>query len=98
MQKKFTLIELLVVVSILGILVSVLLPSLVNAREKARQSVCVSNIRQISVMKTIYSQSNSDYLPVYRAGKGSTHNVWGKDKIGLERALGAVSKGTAPSF
>ncbi|NRA69286.1 MAG: prepilin-type N-terminal cleavage/methylation domain-containing protein, partial [Pseudobacteriovorax sp.] len=46
-DKKITLIELLVVVAILGILVSILLPALGQAREKVKRSVCKSNLRQL---------------------------------------------------
>ena len=45
--KPFSLIELLVVIAILGILMSMLIPSLKNSREIARQAVCMSNMKQI---------------------------------------------------
>ena len=48
-MKKFTLIELLVVVGIIGILVSLLLPSLSKAREKGKAAVCMSNLRQVGL-------------------------------------------------
>lgn len=51
---KFTLIELLMVIAIISTLVSLLLPSLKTARDKARESYCVNNLRQLSVMDCEY--------------------------------------------
>ncbi len=59
-NKKFTLIELLVVVAIIGILVSILLPSLKKAREKAKRIVCASNQKQIYTASVIYSKNNKN--------------------------------------
>ena len=61
-NKKFTLIELLVVVAIIGILVSILMPSLGKAREKAKRAVCLSNLRQCGLASIIYANSNNDRL------------------------------------
>lgn len=69
--KKFTLIELLVVVAIIGILASMLLPSLSRARNKAKDAVCLSNQRQIGVLIQSYTISHDDILPNHRIGTKS---------------------------
>ena len=61
MNNRFTLIELLIVVAILGILVSMLLPSLRKSREKAYQAVCGSNSKNIAKALYLYRHNNSDF-------------------------------------
>ena len=61
--KKFTLIELLVVVAIIGILASLLLPSLQSAREKGKWAVCVNNVKQIGLGLELYTNDNDDFYP-----------------------------------
>jgi len=63
MKKKFTLIELLVVVAIIGILASLLLPSLGMARKKAKESLSISNLKQIYMGVVMYSTDNDEYVP-----------------------------------
>ena len=62
-MKKFTLIELLVVVAIIGILVTLLMPSLGKARERARIVVCKSNLSQISKAVFTYAKDNRTRYP-----------------------------------
>ena len=59
----FTLIELLVVIAIIAVLASILFPVFAQAREKARQSTCMNNQRQILTAIHIYAQDNDDMLP-----------------------------------
>lgn len=59
MKKHFTLIELLVVVAIIGILASILLPSLQNARASAVSTVCLSNVRQVGAAHGLHSTDNN---------------------------------------
>ncbi|MDD7985311.1 prepilin-type N-terminal cleavage/methylation domain-containing protein [Lentisphaera marina] len=62
-NKSFTLIEVLVVIAIIGILASLLLPSLSKSRYKARLAVCTENMRQNSIALYNYADDNDQYWP-----------------------------------
>ncbi len=57
-RKGFTLIELLVVIAIIAILAAILFPVFAKAREKARQTACMSNQKQIALATTMWAQDN----------------------------------------
>lgn len=61
-MKKFTLVELLVVIAIIGILASMLLPSLQAARAKGLNAVCMSNLKQLQYGYTMYVDDNNENL------------------------------------
>jgi len=73
-SKGFTLIELLVVIAIIAILAAILFPVFSRAREKARQTTCISNQKQISLATMMYIQENDETLP------GT--DFWGEIDIG----------------
>ena len=74
----FTLIELLVVIAIIAILAAILFPVFAQAREKARAISCISNLRQIGVASSMYTQ---DFDETYPLGYTWDENngVWGGD-------------------
>jgi prepilin-type N-terminal cleavage/methylation domain-containing protein/prepilin-type processing-associated H-X9-DG protein len=73
MRRGFTLIELLVVIAIIAILAAILFPVFARAREKARSSACLSNVKQISLGIQMYVQDYDELLPPYRQGSSSIY-------------------------
>lgn len=60
--RAFTLIELLVVIAIIAILAAILFPVFAQSREKARQIICVSNLRQLGTAQAMYAQDYDETL------------------------------------
>ncbi len=69
MRRGFTLIELLVVIAIIAILAAILFPVFARAREKARQTVCVSNMKQQGLAVAMYTSDYDEMYPPARYWK-----------------------------
>jgi prepilin-type N-terminal cleavage/methylation domain-containing protein/prepilin-type processing-associated H-X9-DG protein len=63
-KRGFTLIELLVVIAIIAILAAILFPVFAQAREKARQASCISNLKQIGLAAMMYGQDYDEEAPM----------------------------------
>lgn len=72
-RRAFTLIELLVVIAIISVLAAILFPVFAKAREKARQTACVSNLKQVGLGVLQYLQDFDENYPVsfYQAADGT---------------------------
>lgn len=73
--RAFTLIELLVVIAIIALLVGILLPALGRARENARQTVCLSNLRQMSLAMSTYANDYKAWMP-FQPFSGASRTKW----------------------
>jgi prepilin-type N-terminal cleavage/methylation domain-containing protein len=78
MRKGFTLIELLVVIAIIAILAAILFPVFAKAREKARQTQCLNNQKQIVTAATMWAQDHEEKLP-------ASDVFWGE--LGLDKGV-----------
>ena len=81
-RRGFTLIELLVVIAIIAILAAILFPVFARAREGGRRTNCQSNMRQLGMLITQYSQDYDGYTPLRHEDRAnyafpaSQHNYW----------------------
>ena len=95
-RTSFTLIELLVVVAIIAVLIAMLLPALGAARDKARTTSCLSNLKQLGMTIQFYVGDNNDTFPYTSHGGGKDGYVWFVE--GFFKYLPAPNKGVQTTY
>ena len=90
--KGFTLVELLVVIGIIGLLMSVLLPSLGRTRRQASAVVCTNNLKQLGLAFICYAGDYDDYAMPARVRQTNTYTYWWGQKLadGIDHRRGFV--------
>jgi len=84
-KSAFTLIELLVVIAIIAILAAILFPVFAQAREKARETTCLSNMKQIGLALRMYSQDYDETL--FASGQLPSHRSTAGDGSNIQRLI-----------
>jgi len=97
LRAGFTLVELLVAVGVIGVLCALLLPTLANARGRARTAKCLSNIRQLGIAGFAYASDSLEYLPP-RRGPSNCWAIALSDYYGRSRAILHCPENNVPAI
>ena len=96
--RGFTLIELLVVIAIIAIIAAIIFPVFAQVREKARRTSCASNMRQIGLAITQYSQDYDETLPSGRIFSMGALPSWVPTTGFASNAQGPIAHGDVTGF
>jgi prepilin-type N-terminal cleavage/methylation domain-containing protein/prepilin-type processing-associated H-X9-DG protein len=94
--KSFTLIELLVVIAVIAILAAILLPALARAKETAKRTYCLNNLKQISTLFQIYTDTYQDVFPAHFSQDYDISNFWVSFICGSGTTTNMVGSNTMP--
>lgn len=77
-RESFTLVELLAVIAIIGILAALLLPAIGKAREAAKRTKCISNLRQLGQAFALYANTYASFaIPIWKEADDADPEEWG---------------------
>jgi prepilin-type N-terminal cleavage/methylation domain-containing protein len=92
----FTLMELLVVIAVMGLLAAMLFPVFAQAREAARRTTCLSNLRQLAAAHHLYVQDYDELLPAWFVPDGDQLITWPAFLHSYSRSPALLNQGFVP--
>ena len=102
-RRAFTLIELLTVIAVIMLLISILMPSLGRAREMARRTVCLANLRAVGQGCLTYASGSNSHFPCWgdptrtmAAAFNGIGDAWDWDGVSAKTFSGAAAPTTSP--